>query len=148
MTSEFNIIRELYLNKDNRNILNEFIKYLNRETRLKFMINISTNPPSLCNNCFSESQIIYKIKCKLSSGYSFCAECTREHFDKYSKYLYCDYMNNSNLINIRFLHKCDIFNNDSGRVMIKSDVNHFLKIFTNVEKMKSSPSDIFINKNF
>ncbi len=144
--NDFNIIRDLYLNKENRNLLDEFLKYLNRDVRYKFMINILKNTNWICKNCFVQSQMLYNTQCGGIDKPLFCGRCLCEHFDKYSEYLYCDYVQDSNLINIRFSHKCDLY--DTSNLIIKSAVNRFLIRFTNVEKLKSNPSDSFSNKNF
>ncbi len=86
LESDFNILRELYLNKENRNILKELLKYVDKTTSGKFMKSFlpkKGRSRSICLNCFNYDRNIYTCACE--KNFKLCHECFEEHIDKYTK---------------------------------------------------------------
>ncbi len=140
--NDFNIIRELYLNKENRNLLNEFLKYLNIIELSYLSISIS-GETGICNNCFKYVSVYYQPDCIDYRGFYLCHECRSEHHDKYSKYSHSNLFSNNNIC-VVFSHECYLSDKKSTAV-VKMSIYKFIENFTNVEKINSSPSSLFYN---
>ncbi len=79
----FNIIKEIYLNKDNRVILESVIHYIKRNTRSKIGISFrdyGIKDAHICVNCFR----LLECKHLICTQRYFCYECSSEHYDKYT----------------------------------------------------------------
>ncbi len=133
--NNFNIIRELYLNKENRNLLNGFLKYLNRGSRIIFMVSILNGPISICENCYKDTKT-FRTDCNYGS--LFCQGCLYEHFDKYSRYSWIH--PGIRNISMKFNHQCDLALKEISREI---SFHKFIAEFTNVEKIKSNLSSAF-----
>ncbi len=135
----FNIIRELYLNKENRNILNEFIKYMNRSA-IWFLMYSTQDMTSLCHNCFKDEN---RSEISCSNLHLFCEKCNLEHLDKYSKFY--DYHTINGYIELVYKHECDM---SIGPIGIHFDIYQkvFLDECTTSFKSDAKPSIIFHKK--
>ncbi len=140
MTSEFNIIRELYLNKDNRNTINELIKHLDRKTMRSLMRLIFDNE-SLCTNCFKVGLYNGIPKCQRDVYYVFCDKCYKEHLDKYTEFL--EYKksswtyNREPVLSLIYKHKCDV---GETTICNKIDKNNFEDFIINCTALIGKPS--------
>ncbi len=101
---DFSIIRELYLNKENRNIVNELLKYINRDVRSLFMREIQ-NIITLCENCFKNEGCSLPI---CSNKYYFCEKCNTDHLDKYSELDNVHQYSSSGESDFTYKHNCDV----------------------------------------
>ncbi len=139
-----NIIRELYLNRENRNLLNEFMKYLDRRIRSNFSISI-LGLKFICDNCFKYKTITYQPGCNNHKGFYFCEKCRIEHFDKYSKYESTFGSIHTKGITLGFSHICDIYKYQS--ILQKTLRGSSYKDFQNLSyEGYVSPSSIYFLK--
>ncbi len=140
----FNIIRELYLNKENRDIINEFLKYINRKERSDFIYSMSHDICRylFCDNCFkgsSGTRTKYS-RCDRFGRWYFCEKCEEEHFDKYSKFAGIDKDTFDSCVQVCFYHECDIYKDLN--VICEKHINSYrlLRGFVDFEKINTRPS--------
>lgn len=86
---DFNLLKELYLKKENRNILSEVIKYVRQKTRviIAFIIKESIHNcfhSDICDNCYIYCESVNGLSCSSLSlhnncEYYFCETCQLEH---------------------------------------------------------------------
>ncbi len=76
-----NILKELYLDKTNKDILRSVLQFMNVDTR--YRITLSTKQSSfflyICNNCFNQCCESFDLACGDSAF--FCDRCVREHYE-------------------------------------------------------------------
>ncbi len=149
METNFNIIREFYINKENRNILNELLKYIKRGIRFVFTASIFDKKQSykkqLCNNCFKYSNLEhYFPQCDEKCWYPFCIKCMDSHFDKYTIFKGYTETPHPGYVKLIFVHVCDIYNDPfiiDKEIEIKELNNH-----KHVSKILYEPSGVYYNK--
>ncbi len=145
--SGFNIIRELYFNKENRNIINELLKYINRSLRTKFMSAVFSvsDIRFFCTNCFKFCTPRYSY-CDCVGLYLFCYYCDIDHFDKYSKLESIRASRDESDAEISFLHLCDIRGEPRPIIKYRNIKDLFFKFFYDIEdKIRSKPSRVMLN---
>ncbi len=124
-SNNFNLLRELYLNEYNNNILTDVISYLKRDTRYKIMKSFTDNDLGMCNNCFRTGTILTnQEQCELYFAYvkdehcCFCKECSTIHWNTFtslSSYRIQTCLNQDS-IDLKFIHLCDI---EKGREIVR-----------------------------
>ncbi len=84
--NNFNIIRELYLNIENRNIIKEFLKYINWESKYSFIRSFIRTTSIICYNCYKKSKKLVPF-CTYyeKEQVSLCITCYEDHMNKYSE---------------------------------------------------------------
>ncbi len=146
MELNFNILRELYLKKDNRNILSEFLKYMSRTKRIYMTSAFGKNINILCANCFN---------CVITNEKSidinmFCKICLRSHFNKYTRFDLsggkidpgdsedsdCKYNYH---FAVSFHHECDLYKREKTQALFITE--RYLK--GHIPDIKSEPFAIF-----
>ncbi len=87
-TKPFNIVRELYLNKENRNLLKELLKYLNTCVRGITIISLHKGElilgSSVCIECYKTCEAKF-YRCVAENLKGVCKSCHLEHYAKYTK---------------------------------------------------------------
>ncbi len=137
----FNILREIYLNKDNRNILSEFLKYISRKEIIPLIDSMYSDTRNICGNCFCKISFLMNSLC--GNYYLFCSECILRHFDKYSEFKCITMDSYENCITVLFNHRCDIYKGITP--ISKEHVNSykFIKKYVDVDKINAEPSNVF-----
>ncbi len=127
-----NILKAIFLNKENRNLLAEVLPYLNNSGRRS--INSSFQGYRVCDNCFIQDTTISGLGCSYSGSkwidlypsgylsvnyeYYFCEKCTKEHIDsrslivnasRTSKKLYVD-------------HICDLMTHKFEKIIVNHSI--------------------------
>ncbi len=81
---DFNILKELYIDRTNKDILNSMLEYIDRHTRTMIVKSYSsgyyTFKEHICENCYKESYCT-KLGC---ISFLFCKDCTRKHYETYT----------------------------------------------------------------
>ncbi len=145
--SKFNIIRELYLNNENRNILDELLNHIDRESRTIFILSM-LKVDNVCNNCFNSKRSL-KISSCTENLHLFCNECNIEHVDKHSKLTGVYKINHMELMNMRYSHFCDI--GTRPYIYKNIDFRTFLKEYVDLNNdglfiIDTKPSNVFLKE--
>ena len=138
-----NLLKEFYLNKENRNLLNELLKYINRSRRYTLMNAFQKREDyfkSLCNNCFKQFK---EGEGALWTGdHEFCASCSLTHFDKYTEFI--GSYQSSDCVSFAFHHTCDILHKEYFKKSINAlNFVKFITTFTNNTRLSTNPSRLF-----
>lgn len=105
---EFNVIHELYLNNENRDILQSVLGYISRDER-KTIIESITGDPLICENCYNHTNELSSMACSiydrdpsgitiahdmfhrnLMFSYLFCKSCKDSHMKIHTFIKYVD----------------------------------------------------------
>ena len=147
--TKFNIIREMYLKKENRNLTNELLKYINRNEIRKFMNSICNihDTRSFCTFCLRIC--LTKVpECSLVAPNFFCDKCDKDHFDKYSKLDFVHTNSRNDIVELLFTHQCVIIGNKEKKISKYINIYDLLSKCFNSEdiyhKIKSKPSICFL----
>ncbi len=86
-TKHFNIIRELYINPENRNLLKVLLEYINSRDRGHIVISLHKEEIelglSMCIECYKICEATFS-RCVGEISGSFCKSCHLEHIIKYT----------------------------------------------------------------
>lgn len=77
-----NLLKELYLDKSNRDILKEVLKYFTVRARIKISYSYIKDSSKVCNICFSS---FYRNAINLDCCYKVCLKCADDHISEYSE---------------------------------------------------------------
>ncbi len=87
-TRPFNIIRELYLNPENRNLLKNLLKYINTRDRGRTIVSLHKEKielgSSMCLECYKRRKA-KSYRCVQGFPRGACKDCYLEHIIKYTK---------------------------------------------------------------
>lgn len=92
MSIHFNLLKEIYLKKSNRDILVEVLQYIPRRDRVEILKGVKCYrfDVYLCENCFIRDELT-GIQCSIEDTYwrtcdvMFCDNCREQHNRKYTK---------------------------------------------------------------
>lgn len=138
----FNLLRELYLNVENRDVVNEVLVYICRDVRCEIVSSLGEGCDSceLCNNCFKK----FKGEPLHNGDHGFCVGCTLSHFDKYTKFIRRTISPFGSSVCFEFYHNCDISDNEYySKTVTDSNFVDFVYRFTGNTKLITNPSSIF-----
>lgn len=82
--SGFNLLKELYLNNDNRNILEDTLLYLDRFYRGRIIRSFTLEYGFICLNCFERYDTYYGQNRGDCCNF-FCFHCAEYHFSRYTE---------------------------------------------------------------
>ncbi len=109
---KFNIIKELYFNKSNKDILNSIVQYMSRHTRTMIIRSFNnetcTIASDICNECFHQfpCKTLYCSSFKSKDIFLFCAYCSWDHNKKHTKNCRLEKYQHSEIW-VQFDHKCE-----------------------------------------
>ncbi len=116
MVKYFNIIRELYLNKENRNILKSLLKYLNTDSKggivISFLEVKVEKWVGFCRVCFKKHRGAF-TRCIVVGYTGVCNNCHIEHIIKYTDKCKAPSIHSTFGRGVYFRHSCK-YGNFSG----------------------------------
>ncbi len=135
-TKPFNIIRELYLKKENRNILKTLLEYIIARDRGYIVISLHEEEiklgESMCLGCYKICRPGF-YRCVGEISADFCKDCQLVHTIKYTEkckpYIYNGIFNLKAYVyqpSISFKHSCKNGNFSTTSIMNENDSLNYL----------------------
>lgn len=121
---DFNILKTLYLDGENRDILSVVRKLISKDTKMKitrsFIEKTNRRKTTICECCFSITKNFRALNCGLKNTQRteypiFCEKCWANHFNRYTEIEHVGYKKNVFIdheyiseVKIDYNHKCPL----------------------------------------